>query len=149
MLTREIFTKTVFYHPIENKLYIGKSVPFPIIFTPSAVLFYGIYWLTESISLHGFLPLVLSFIIMFLIARWQFKHRKQTQIVNVLPYDIPENYFPSQKSNGLKTYLLIFVFGLSTIGYRYYTFFGVSFLLLFLEFCVVVLVYYFGIIRAV
>ena len=70
-------TKTVFYHPIENKLYIGKSVPFPIIFTPSAVLFYGIYWLTESISLHGFLPLVLSFIIMFLIARWQFKHRKQ------------------------------------------------------------------------
>ena len=81
-------TKTVFYHPIENKLYIGKSVPFPIIFTPSAVLFYGIYWLTESISLHGFLPLVLSFIIMFLIARWQFKHRKQTQIVNVLPYDI-------------------------------------------------------------
>ena len=29
-------TKTVFYHPIENKLYVGKSVPFPIIFTPSA-----------------------------------------------------------------------------------------------------------------
>lgn len=127
-------TKTVFYHPIENKLYTGKSVPFPIIFTPSAVLFYGIYWLTESISLHGFLPLVLSFIIMFLIARWQFKHRKQTQIVNVLPYDIPENYFPSQKSNGLKTYLLIFVFGLSTIGLSILYLFWGSFLLLFLSF---------------
>lgn len=127
-------TKTVFYHPIENKLYIGKSVPFPIIFTPSTVLFYGIYWLTESISLHGFLPLVLSFIIMFLIARWQFKHRKQTQIVNVLPYDITENYFPSQKSNGLKTYLLIFVFGLSTIGLSILYLFWGSFLLLFLSF---------------
>ena len=127
-------TKTVFYHPIENKLYVGKSVPFPIIFTPSAVLFYGIYWLTERISLHGFLPLVLSFIIMFLIARWQFKHRKQTQIVNVLPYDIPENYLSTQKSNGLKTYVLIFTFGLATMGLSIIYLFWGSFLLLFLSF---------------
>ena len=40
--------KTVFYYPKENKLYVGKSVPFPIIFTPSGVLFYGIYLLTDS-----------------------------------------------------------------------------------------------------
>lgn len=127
-------TKTVFYHPIENKLYVGKSVPFPIIFTPSAVLFYGIYWLTEHISLQGFLPLVLSFVIMFLIARWQFKHRRQTQIVNVLPYDIPENYFSTQKSNGLKTYVLIFTFGLATMGLSIIYLFWGSFLLLFLSF---------------
>ncbi len=31
--------KTVFYHPKENKLYVGKSVPFPIIFTPRASFF--------------------------------------------------------------------------------------------------------------
>lgn len=127
-------TKAVFYHPIENKLYVGKSVPFPIIFTPSSVLLYGIYWLTERISLRGFLPLVLSFVLMFLIARWQFKHRRQTQIVNVLPYDIPENYFPTQKSNGLKTYVLIFTFGLATIGLSFLYLFWGSFLLLFLSF---------------
>ena len=31
--------RTVFYHPKENKLYVGNSVPFPIIFTPSGILF--------------------------------------------------------------------------------------------------------------
>lgn len=127
-------TKTIFYHPIENKLYVGKSVPFPIIFTPSAVLFYGIYWLTERISLRGFHPLVLSFVLMFLIARWQFKHRRQTQIVNVIPYDLPENYFSIQKSNGLKTYVLIFTFGLATIGLSFLYLVWGSFLLLFLSF---------------
>lgn len=127
-------TKTVFYHPKENKLYVGKSVPFPIIFRPSAVLFYGIYWLTKRISLHGFLPLVLSFVLMFLIACGQFKYRRQTQIVNVLPYDIPENYFPTQKSNGLKTYLLILAFGVATLGLSFLYLIIGSFLLLFLSF---------------
>lgn len=126
--------KTVFYHPKENKLYVGKSVPFPIIFTPSTVSFYGIYLLTERVSFHGLIPLVLSFGLMFVIAIWQLKHRKQKYIVNVIPYEIPENYFPTQKSNGLKTYLLILVFGLITLGLSIlYLTFG-SFLLLFMSF---------------
>ena len=60
--------KTVFYYPEENQLYVGKSVPFPIIFTPSTVSFYGIYLLTERVSFHGFIPLVLSFGVMLVIA---------------------------------------------------------------------------------
>lgn len=108
--------KTVFYHPKENKLYVGKSVPFPTIFTPSGVLFYGIYLLTDRVSFHGLIPLVLSFGLMLVIAIWQLKHRKQRYTVNVIPYEIPENYFQVQKSNGLKTYLLILVFGLITLG---------------------------------
>ncbi len=126
--------KTVFYHPKENKLYVGKSVPFPIIFTPSTVSFYGIYLLTDRVSFHGFIPLVLSFGLMLVIAIWQLKHRRQTYIVNVIPYEMPENYFPTQKSNGLKTYLLILVFGLITLGFSIlYLAFG-SFLLLFMSF---------------
>lgn len=126
--------KTVFYHPKENKLYVGKSVPFPIIFTPSTVLFYGVYLLTERVSFHGFIPLVLSFGLMLVIAIWQLKHRKQKYTVNVIPYEMPENYFPTQKSNGLKTYLLILVFGLITLGLSIlYLTFG-SFLLLFMSF---------------
>ena len=108
--------KTVFYYPKENKLYVGKSVPFPIIFTPSGVLFYGIYLLTDRVSFHGLIPLVLSFGLMLVIAIWQLKHRRQTYTVNVIPYDIPEHYFQVQKSNGLKTYLLIRVFGRITLG---------------------------------
>lgn len=126
--------KTVFYHPKENKLYVGKSVPFPIIFTPSGVLFYGIYLLTDRVSFHRFIPLVLSFGLMFVIAIWQLKHRKQKYTVNVIPYEMPENYFPTQKSNGLKTYLLILVFGFITLGLSIlYLTFG-SFLLLFISF---------------
>ena len=126
--------KTVFYHPKENKLYVGKSVPFPIIFTPSTVLFYGIYLLTDRVSFHGFIPLVLSFGLMLVIAIWQLKHRRQTYTVNVIPYDMPEHYFQVQKSNGLKTYLLILVFGLITLGLSIlYLTFG-SFLLLFISF---------------
>ena len=126
--------KTVFYHPEENQLYVGKSVPFPIIFTPSTVLFYGIYLLTDRVSFHGFIPLVLSFGFMLVIAIWQLKHRKQKYTVNVIPYEIPENYFPKQKSNGLKTYLLILVFGFITLGLSIlYLTFG-SFLLLFISF---------------
>ena len=108
--------KTVFYYPKENKLYVGKSVPFPIIFTPSGVLFYGIYLLTDRVSFHGLIPLVLSFGLMLVIAIWQLKHRRQKYTVNVIPYEIPEHYFQVQKSNGLKTYLLILVFGLITLG---------------------------------
>ena len=126
--------KTVFYHPEENQLYVGKSVPFPIIFTLSTVSFYGIYLLTERVSFHGFIPLVLSFGLMLVIAIWQLKHRKQKYTVNVIPYEMPENYFPTQKSNGLKTYLLILVFGLITLGLSIlYLTFG-SFLLLFMSF---------------
>ena len=126
--------KTVFYHPKENKLYVGKSVPFPIIFTPSSVLFYGIYLLTDRVSFHGLIPLVLSFGLMLVIAIWQLKHRKQKYTVNVIPYEMPEHYFKVQKSNGLKTYLLILVFGLITLGLSIlYLTFG-SFLLLFISF---------------
>lgn len=126
--------KTVFYHPKENKLYVGKSVPFPTIFTPSGVLFYGIYLLTDRVSFHGLIPLVLSFALMLVIAIWQLKHRKQRYTVNVIPYEMPENYFQVQKSNGLKTYLLILVFGLITLGLSIlYLTFG-SFLLLFISF---------------
>ena len=126
--------KTVFYHPKENKLYVGKSVPFPIIFTPSGVLFYGIYLLTDRVSFHGLIPLVLSFGLMLVIAIWQLKHRRQKYTVNVIPYEIPEHYFQVQKSNGLKTYLLILVFGLITLGLSIlYLTFG-SFLLLFISF---------------
>ena len=126
--------KTVFYHPKENKLYVGKSVPFPIIFTPSTVLFYGIYLLTDRVSFHGFIPLVLSFGLMLVIAIWQLQHRRQKYTVNVIPYEMPEHYFKVQKSNGLKTYLLILVFGLITLGLSIlYLTFG-SFLLLFISF---------------
>lgn len=126
--------KTVFYHPKENKLYVGKSVPFPIIFTPSTVSFYGIYLLTDRVSFHGLILLVLSFALMLVIAIWQLKHRKQRYTVNVIPYEMPENYFQVQKSNGLKTYLLILVFGLITLGLSLlYLAFG-SFLLLFVSF---------------
>lgn len=126
--------KTVFYSPEENQLYVGKSVPFPIIFTPSTVSFYGIYLLTDRVSFHGLIPLVLSFGLMFVIAIWQLKHRKQRYTVNVIPYEMPENYFQVQKSNGLKTYLLILVFGLITLGLSIlYLTFG-SFLLLFISF---------------
>lgn len=126
--------KTVFYHPKENKLYVGKSVPFPTIFTPSGVLFYGIYLLTDRVSFHGLIPLVLSFGLMLVIAIWQLKHRKQKYTVNVIPYEMPEHYFQVQKSNGMKTYLLILVFGLITLGLSLlYLAFG-SFLLLFVSF---------------
>lgn len=126
--------KTVFYHPKENKLHVGKSVPFPTIFTPRGVLFYGIYLLTDRVSFHGLIPLVLSFGLMLVIAIWQLKHRKQKYTVNVIPYEIPEHYFQVQKSNGLKTYLLILVFGLITLGLSIlYLAFG-SFLLLFVSF---------------
>ena len=126
--------KTVFDHPKENKLYVGKSVPFPIIFTPSGILFYGIYLLTDRVSFHGFIPLVLSFGLMFVIAIGQLKRRRQKYTVNVIPYEIPEHYFQVQKSNGLKTYLLILVFGLITLGLSIlYLTFG-SFLLLFISF---------------
>ena len=126
--------KTVFYSPEENQLYVGKSVPFPTIFTPSGVLFYGIYLLTDRVSFHGLIPLVLSFGLMLVIAIWQLKHRKQKYTVNVIPYEIPEHYFQVQKSNGLKTYLLILVFGLITLGLSLlYLAFG-SFLLLFVSF---------------
>ncbi|MFQ9597823.1 MAG: hypothetical protein ACLRZG_09065 [Streptococcus sp.] len=33
-----------------------KSVPFPIIFTPSSILLYGIYLLTDRVSFHGLIP---------------------------------------------------------------------------------------------
>ena len=126
--------KTVFYHPKENKLYVGKSVPFPIIFTPSGVLFYGIYLLTDRVSLHGIIPLMLSFGLMLVIAIWQLQHRRQKYTVNVISYEMPEHYFQVQKSNGLKTYLLILVFGLITLGLSIlYLTFG-SFLLLFISF---------------
>lgn len=126
--------KTVFYHPKENKLYVGKSVPFPTIFTPCGVLFYGIYLLTDRVSFHGLIPLVLSFGLMLVIAIWQLKHRKQKYTVNVIPYEMSEHYFQVQKSNGMKTYLLILVFGLITLGLSLlYLAFG-SFLLLFVSF---------------
>ena len=126
--------RTVFYHPKENKLYVGNSVPFPIIFTPSGILFYGIYLLTDRVSFHGFIPLVLSFGLMFVIAIGQLKRRRQKYTVNVIPYEMPEHYFQVQKSNGLKSYLLILVFGLITLGLSIlYLTFG-SFLLLFISF---------------
>lgn len=126
--------KTVFYLPKENKLYVGKSVPFPIIFTPIGVLFYGIYLLTDRVSFHGIIPLMLSFGLMLVIAIWQLQHRRQKYTVNVISYEMPEHYFRVQKSNGLKTYLLILVFGLITLGLSIlYLTFG-SFLLLFISF---------------
>jgi len=126
--------RTVFYHPKENKLYVGNSVPFPIIFTPSGILFYGIYLLTDRVSFHGLIPLVLSFGLMLVIAIGQLKRRRQKYTVNVIPYEMPEHYFKVQKSNGLKSYLLILVFGLITLGLSIlYLTFG-SFLLLFISF---------------
>ena len=126
--------KTVFYHPKENKLYVGKSVPFPIIFIPSTVLFYGIYLLTDRVSFHGLIPLVLSFGLMLVIAIWQLQHRRQKYTVNVIPYEMPEHYFKVQKSNGMKTYLLILVFGLITLGLSILYLTIGSFLLLFISF---------------
>ena len=126
--------KTVFYHPKENKLYVGKSVPFPIIFIPSTVLFYGIYLLTDRVSFHGLIPLVLSFGLMLVIAIWQLQHRRQKYTVNVIPYEMPEHYFKVQKSNGIKTYLLILVFGLITLGLSILYLTIGSFLLLFISF---------------
>lgn len=60
--------------------------------------------------------------------------QKTKYTVNVIPYEMPEHYFQVQKSNGLKTYLLILVFGLITLGLSLlYLAFG-SFLLLFVSF---------------
>ena len=124
--------KTVFYDIKRNELFVGKSVPFPMIFLPSAGLSYALYVLTENLTVRGLFPLLFSFILMLLLALYQVKNRREKSIVEVVPYEMPRDYFATQKSNGLKTYALIFLFALiSAIFSWLYLLFG-SFLLLFL-----------------
>ena len=42
---------------------------------------------------------------MLLLALYQFKNRREKSVVEVVPYEMPRNYFATQKSNGLKTML--------------------------------------------
>ena len=126
--------QTIFYSPKENTLFVGPSVPFPVTFIPSAGISYGVYLLAERFTFHGYFPLALSFLIVFVIAKIQFKSRKETAVVDVVPYEIPPHYFTTQKRNGRKTYLIILSFGLITLmlSFLFLSFGG--FLLLFLAF---------------
>lgn len=126
--------QTIFYSPKENTLFVGPSVAFPVTFIPSAGISYGVYLLTERFTFHGFFPLALSFLIVFFIAKIQFKRRKESAVVDVVPYEIPPHYFTTQKNNGRKTYLLMLSFGLITLilSFLFLSFGG--FLVLFLTF---------------
>ena len=124
--------RTVFYDIKRNELFVGKSVPFPMIFLPSAGLSYALYVLTENLTVRGLFPLLFSFIFMLLLTLYQFKNRREKSVVEVVPYEMPRDYFATQKSNGLKTYALIFLFALISAVFSWlYLLFG-SFLLLFL-----------------
>ncbi len=128
--------QTIFYSSKENTLFVGPSVPFPVTFIPSAGISYGVYLLAERFIFHGYFPLALSFLIVFVIAKIQFKSRKETAVVDVVPYEIPPHYFTTQKRNGRKTYLIILSFGLITLmlSFLFLSFGG--FLLLFLAFTI-------------
>lgn len=89
--------QTIFYSPEGNTLFVGPSVPFPVMFVPSAGISYGVYLLAERFTFHGYFPLALSFLIVFVIAKIQFKRRKETAVVDVVPYEIPPHYFTTQK----------------------------------------------------
>jgi len=124
--------RTVFYDIKRNELFVGKSVPFPMIFLPSAGFSYGLYILTENLTVRGLFPLLFSFIFMLLLALYQFKNRREKSVVEVVPYEMPIDYFATQKSNGLKTYAFIFLSALISAVFSWlYLLFG-SFLLLFL-----------------
>ena len=124
--------RTVFYDIKRNELFVGKSVPFPMIFLPSAGFSYGLYVLTENLTVQGLFPLLFSFIFMLLLALYQFKNRREKSVVEVVPYEMPRDYFATQKSNGLKTYALILLFALISAVFSWlYLLFGI-FLLLFL-----------------
>ena len=71
---------------------------------------------------------------MFVIAKIQFKRRKETAVVDVVLYEIPPHYFTTQKKNGRKTYLIILSFGVITLilSFLFLSFGG--FLVLFLAF---------------
>lgn len=124
--------KTVFYDIKRNKLFVGDSVPFPMIFLPGAGLSYATYVLTETLIIRGVFPLSLSFLLMLLLVLYQFKNRRERTIVEVEPYEIPQDYFTTQRLNGFKTYALIVLFAFISIVFAwFYIMFG-SFLLLFL-----------------
>lgn len=124
--------RTVFYDIKRNELFVGKSVPFPMIFLPSAGFSYGLYVLTEILTVRSLLPLLSSLFFMFLLALYQFKNRREKSVVEVVPYEIPQDYFSTQRLNGFKTYALIFLFALISAVFSWlYLLFG-SFLLLFL-----------------
>lgn len=89
--------QTIFYSPEGNTLFVGPSLPFPVMFVPSAGISYGVYLLAERFTFHGYFPLALSFLIVFVIAKIQFKRRKETAVVDVVPYEIPPHYFTTQK----------------------------------------------------
>ena len=126
--------QTIFYSPEGNTLFVGPSVPFPVMFVPSAGISYGVYLLAERFTFHGYFPLALSFLIVFVIAKIQFKRRKETTVVDVVPYEIPPHYLTTQKKNGRKTYLIILSFGVITLilSFLFLSFGG--FLVLFLAF---------------
>ena len=97
--------RTVFYDIKRNKLFVGNSVPFPMLF---------------------------SFLLMLLLVLYQFKNRREKTIVEVESYEIPKDYFVVQRSNGIKTYALIVLFAFVSIVFAWlYIIFG-GFLLLFL-----------------
>lgn len=124
--------RTVFYDIKRNELFVGKSVPFPMIFLPSAGFSYGLYVLTENLTVRGLFPLLFSFIFMLVLALYQFKNRREKSVVEVVPYEIPQDYFATQRINNFKTYALIILFAFISIVFVWlYLMFG-SFLLLFL-----------------
>ena len=112
--------RTVFYDIKRNKLFVGNSVPFPMIFLPGAGLSYATYVLTEHLIIRGVVPLLFSFLLMLLLVLYQFKNRREKTIVEVESYEIP------------KTYALIVLFAFVSIVFAWlYIIFG-GFLLLFL-----------------
>ncbi|WP_225915843.1 hypothetical protein [Streptococcus gordonii] len=124
--------RTVFYDIKRNKLFVGNSVPFPMIFLPGAGLSYATYVLTEHLIIRGVVPLLFSFLLMLLLVLYQFKNRREKTIVEVESYEIPKDYFVVQRSNGIKTYALIVLFAFVSIVFAWlYIIFG-GFLLLFL-----------------
>lgn len=124
--------RTVFYDGKKNKLFVGDSVPFPMIFLPGTGLSYGTYVLTETMVVRGVFPLLLSYLFMFLLALYQFKRRREKTEVDIEVYEMPQNFFAFQRSNGFKTYGLMLLFAAIATGFAWlFLMFG-GFLLLFL-----------------
>ncbi|KXT77437.1 hypothetical protein ACVRXQ_08970 [Streptococcus panodentis] len=126
--------RTVFYNIEKNKLFVGDSVPFPIIYLPSAGLSYAVYVFSEMLVIQGLFPLLLSFLLMLLLALYQFKSRREKTVVEIEPYEIPQDYFAVQRSNGIKTYAIILLFALLTAGFCWLYFLFSHFMTLFLAF---------------
>ena len=126
-------SKRFFIVPRETPYLLALAYHFLLCLSPVPG-YHTVYLLAERFTFHGYFPLALSFLIVFVIAKIQFKRRKETAVVDVVPYEIPPHYFTTQKKNGRKTYLIILSFGVITLilSFLFLSFGG--FLVLFLAF---------------